>query len=647
MQNGLKEIRLVNDSVPNLVHERGDTLDVWQDRATGIVLPAWLIDPYDRPRNDNGRSGGRKLALSSHYDTNLIDEFIGASDSQLIEMIIRADPNLRQREETYSELDRLADRYRVRPQTIWLPVEIAQLQGQTIPLIATERIPAWVTRIWSTALRSDSFRDSTEVVGFHTAATTNEEGLRIIHGWRARTRVEVWREAVDRFLRLMPAPISGYDLRDVREYEAALRGTFLSIGRVELLESPRKKNEVDWLQRTFDTSRNWVVLVLPWPGLVENVLELLRQRIETARAFPSSLIVVLPPTIEGDTLLDAFRVLLGPSRFPSVIWRYWPDSGPALALGDGAEARILYSPRGSVLAFSGESLAAEWLGILQALPTPRVDPASTKTKYNEPLRQLRVRRETMLNNEEPTLGLGGEPRRVAQVIDDLRGFGENLLTAVVDPQVLMRAPDVLDADTPSSTLNFDRQQPLIEQLPILSQRCDDLCYNLALAPTPPWASWTHLASHELLPSLVAMLTEPSRRSVAGEIHILTSGASNETSSVADLIEKAVLVHGWSIQIGLPNVPTQTRSEVSDSILSSIRGRIPSPRLRFWALSRPAPAHALVIDDLVFIAGGNWLGSILQPQPEATDFGFAIESREFAENLRACFVAAEEVCRYRA
>jgi len=77
------------------------------------------------------------------------------------------------------------------------------------------------------------------------------------------------------------------------------------------------------------------------------------------------------------------------------------------------------------------------------------------------------------------------------------------------------------------------------------------------------------------------------------------------------------------------------------------GTNPLPTFAFWALSRPAPAHALVIDDLVFIAGGNWLGSILQPQPEATDFGFAIESREFAENLRACFVAAEEVCRYRA
>src|ERR1700682_3993885 len=56
IHNDVREISVIDDALPNLVHERGETLDVWQDHATGLVLPAWIVDPHSRPRDDDGGS---------------------------------------------------------------------------------------------------------------------------------------------------------------------------------------------------------------------------------------------------------------------------------------------------------------------------------------------------------------------------------------------------------------------------------------------------------------------------------------------------------------------------------------------------------------------------------------------------------------
>lgn len=637
LHGGRKEIRPLSESIENVEYETGEPLEVWQDLRTMIVLPARMVERY------KSFPGGIELVLSRERASPLMDDFINAPESQLIEMLTRADDNLRLREGTSSELDRLADRYRVNPQTIWLPVEEAELQGRVIRQLATEYIPDWATRIWAAALRLDAPQVTPgDVIEFHAAVTTHEEGERIVNGWRATTLLQAWREAVERFLRLTPAPVSGYDLREVRDHEALLRGVFRSVGQVELLDESPADDGVSWVEPVFDASRSWVALVLPWPWQAKSLLTWLRQRIEAGGKLPSSLIVVQSPPGAGPSLQDNLVDLLGPLHHVSVIIRRWPTSGPALVLGDGAEARALYAPRARPLRFSGASLAEAWRGILQALPSLLDE--KHDAQRDDPLLSLRLSRYRAPGDEGAKIGIGGDACTVTAVIDELHGYGGTLLAAIIDPEQLL--PDSVESDTDTITPGprFDRQRSLIDQLPALSEECDAITYKLSLAPAPPWALWTHLAGYELIPTLVAVLTEPSRRTVEGELHILASGVSNETlwPSIVGLIKKAVLDHGWTIRIGLPMEKGGGRGDAAKNILLSLREQIPSPRLQFWALRRPAPAHALVVGDLAFIAGGDWLHSVLQQQSEANDFGFAMESLELAESLRGCFLGAEEI-----
>lgn len=637
LHGGRKEIRPLNESIENVVYEQGESLDVWQDLRSRIVLPARMVDHY------SSFPGGEELVLSPEQASPLMDDFLKAPQSQLIEMLTRADDSLRLREGTHSELDRLADRYRVNPQTIWLPVEEAELQGRVIHQLATEYLPDWATRIWAAAVRLDAPNITPdEVIEFHAAVTTPEEGDRIVNGWRAAARLQAWREAVERFLRLAPAPVSGYDLREVRDHEASLRGGFHSVGQVELLDEPSADGGVDWVEPVFNASRSWVALVLPWPWQTESLLKWLRRRKEAGGNLPSTLIVVQPLPSASTDLQVNLMDLLGPLHYVSVIIRRWPTSGPALALGDGGEVRALYAPGTWPLRFSGASLADAWRGVLQALPASSDE--KDKARRNDPLRELRSSRYCAPSDGEAKIGIGDDAYTVTAALDELHGYGEALLTAIIDPERLLLASVGSDTDTLTTGPSFDRQRPLIDQLPVLSEECDALVYKLSLSPSPPWVLWAHLAGYELIPTLVAVLTEPSRRSVEGELHILASGVSDETPlpGIVDLIKKAVLDHGWTIRIGLSKEKGWGAGAAPENILLSLREQITSPRLQFWALRRAAPAHALVVGDLAFIAGGNWLHSVLQQQSEANDFGFAIESRELAESLRGCFLDAEEI-----
>jgi hypothetical protein len=652
VQGDVKEIRLLDNAIPTVIHEPGETLDVWQDDATGLLLPAWIVDRHQQqPRRNKGAQDTDAMPLELNSGPLLVEPFLDGPDSQLIEMLLRSDDDLRQRDETFASLDRLTGRYRVRPQTLWLPVLHAEIQGQSIPLIVAENIPAWVARVWSVALRRESLRSTSEAVAFHVAATTGEEGLRVVHGWRALTRVESWRGSVDSFLNQMPPPISGYDLRAVREKQAALSGLLLSASRVEIIERVRSQGEIAWLAPVLDTSRSWILLVLPWAEQVRAALDFIRQRVETGGSVPNKVFLVLTPSVPDEqsaAAKAALQDLLGATRFGEVIRRGWPIDGPAVALGDWPEVRVQYAVRSSVLQFSGASLAADWLGVIQALPArnDERDRLSQEAPASDQLRLLRIRRDTthMRQQEEARLGFGAEARSVGTVLDDLSGFGESLLTAIVDPYLLLRdLSESSEIDPRAPDLSFDRQRPLIQQVPVLTERRDLLCHHLSLSLAGPWAFWTRLSSHELIPIFAAVLTEPSRRSVEGEIHILASGLGNDacSASVLNLFEQAVIGHGWTIRVGLSRYRGREAGPAADRVLHELRSHIPSPRLRFWELQRPAPAHALVLDDLVFVAGGDWLQSVLC-LTDRSDFGFALESRYLAESLRACFVGAKEI-----
>jgi hypothetical protein len=365
---------------------------------------------------------------------------------------------------------------------------------------------------------------------------------------------------------------------------------------------------------------------------------------QNGSSIPSTLIVIVPAGVEHADQLQSLRDIVGATRFANIAVRSWPNSGPALALGDGPDVRLRCTPFSDVVQFAGANVTAEWLSIVQALPAAG-DRLFMVPSADESLGRLYTRRSTLLVNEAATLGLGPEARTVAAAIDELQAFQDRLLTAIVDPELLTRDPGHQAPPEPDSTeRKFDRQRPLGEQLAFLFEERDVLSYHLSLSPPPPWASYTRLAAYELLPVLTAVLSEPSRRSIEGELHILANGVSEATQSpsLVNLVRTAVVDHGWAVHIGIGMAGEQSNHSNVREIVSCFRAAIPSPRLRFRGLPRPAPAHALVIDDLAFVAGGDWLRPTLVPQFGAADFGFAIESREFAESLRACFEGAYEL-----
>jgi hypothetical protein len=642
IKDDVKELRLIDDAIPNLVREAGEALDVWQDQATGVVLPAWLIDKFDQQRFESGlASAAVQIAVSS--GPPLIEDFTNAPDAQLIEMLIRSDVELREREEFYGILDRLVDRFRVRPQTILIPIIEAKFQEYRIPQIVSDDLPGWVARIWSVTLRKQQLQPSDYEAGIYAAAaivTSGAAASQIMDGWRAAARLEAWLSAVHRFLRLVPAPLSGYELREVREHQAALRSLFLSVGRVELVITEASSSDETWFDTAFDESRDWIVLVLPWGGQIDSLIKCVRKRSDGRLSLPNTLVVVVP-TATTTAYEETLNKLMGSGRFSTIIQRPWPALGPSIVLCDTPRVRARYSPGSALMQFAGERLASEWLTVVQALPMRRDDPASKEV--SNLLRGLRIRRATVPDSDSARLGAGPDAPTISSALNELRAFGDILLTAIVDPELVMRE---LAGNVATSVQggHFDKYQSLVQQLPALLERVDVLSHHFSLAPSPPWAVWTRLNAYELAQAMITVLTEPSRRSVEGQISILSRGVGTEalSPSFIDLIEGAVVKHGWTIEIGFAVSRTPPSSDQLASACLSIRARISAPRLRFFALNQPVPAHALVVGDVVFIASVDWLQSVLQQNLDPVNFGFAIESRDLAESFRSCFVGCQQI-----
>ncbi|MBZ5713952.1 hypothetical protein [Nannocystis pusilla] len=623
VQNGVKELRLVSESSPIVVHRAGEAFDVWQDSATGIVLPADLVDHLE--------SGGGGASHELTGLVPLVDSFLQAPDAQLIECLLRCDSQLMERRQSFSLLDRLTDRYRVRPQTICVPGSEAQLQDQVIPQLTADGIPAWVTRVWSVSLRRIAFSRGNEMA-FHLAATTDAEGVRLVSRWRARAHLDAWRDAVDAFLQQLPPPMSGFELRTVREKQAPLAGHLLSVAHVELLEHARADRDMRWIAPVLDRSHDWVVVVVPWEGAITGVHELLDERARADKPVPSNLLLIVPPTVRArlDGLDSELQRVVGPTRFVSVLVREWPHGGPAVVLGDWSEIRLRHAPQTHTLRMTGANLANEFLGILQALPDTHQQGHEHELS-RELLRRLRVRRDTMRSHEEARLGEGPDARPIIVAIDGLRAFTERLVNAVVDPELLMRK-QIEELQTVDSH-KIDRSRPLVEQLPFLGEERDELAYNLSLTPASPWALWTRLGASDLLPTLAAVLTEPNRRPVEGQILILGSRLDEDllTSEITAVIAHAVEVRGWQVTLVCSSGSGSTR-EAAEKARTTLKALVPSPRLRVLLPYQPVPLHALVMDDAVFLCFSDWLAVAACSEASGLHFGLAIESYPLAKRL---------------
>lgn len=635
---GRTEVRLIGEAMATPDPQPGSSLEIWQDDATRVILPASIADQFER---FHGSANAEILAIQP--GPGLIDEFRAAPDAQLIEMLLLSDDKLRQFNEIHTALDRLKNRYRVRPQTLWLPVIKADIFGQSIPLIAAEaeELPRWVSRVWSVALRRHSVGESGDLIAFHGAALSPKDLQDLVEGWRSTARAKAWRASVDDFLDTEPAPRVGYDLRMVREREAnvtAILSTACSIKIAAPAPTAPGHDRVSWLTPILDAARDWAILLLPRPEQVSSLIDLLKRRVESDGKLPSNLIVVVPFAEQkvARAKLETLTKLAGPKRFATIMLSAW-SFAPSVAVADTARVLIRYESAPRVLDLGGDSIGNEWLGIVQSLRLSTIDgDALEKTTL---LRRFRVRKGGV--QEDVRIGTGTEARPLYTLPQELQAFRDTLMSAIVDPQSGLLKFTPSEAP-PASPPKFDPTKSLGSQMPRMRERANELSRQLELRPEAPAVFWSRLGTHDLLPTLTAVLTEPRRRAVAGDIHFLVSSVRIPEAwpSVLSLIDEAVTAHGWTVNIGLG--PEEAAHGEPD--LQSIRKRIASARLRLWRLPQPPAAHAIVIDDVAFVSALDWLSTLLDRPLDSASLGFAIEAAHFADALRAPFKWSEELMR---
>lgn len=599
--------------------DNAEPLDVWQDHATGIVLPAFAADAYSlQPHSPTIR------VLSSHR--RMLRGFLDAGHAELIEMLLRSDERLRLREEEYAMLDRLADRYRLRPQTMWLPLDETELGGQPLVSVVADRLPLWASRLYSAALRrGDSGRATLDEIASIIRQSSAEEAARLLRDWRQDARVDAWRIAVQDVLTSQPRPRSGYDLRHVRDRQAELLGLFMASG-VALLHD-RTTISWDWLDASLDNSPHWGIIVMPWPGLFEAMIAALRLRAQKGRNLPNTLIIVTGEDVGDNDLINDFNI-----GDCSVLWvrRPWPRGRPAVAIGDSTDVMMRFHPNSRPVRLSGVTCASEWLAFLQTLENP-----AAEQQMLDPFRRLQVNQLAADRALAVRLGTHDGARSVKLAVEELRSFQQMLLTAIVDPEAFVPASD---SSPEAGATRFERDATLGEQLPLLFESCTQLSESLRHIPLAPAACFTRFEGHELLNVLVSVLLEWTRQLAEDEIHMIVSQLSlkNISPELTLLLAEAV-GRRCTVHIGVG----QDRSEVSP-VLSELRVRIPSHRLRFWHLGEPAPLHGLVIRDLTILIGGDWLETVLEEVGGPPDFGLGIESQSFAESTRALFAGAKEL-----
>lgn len=631
------EIRPLDDAIPNVSLEAGDPLEVWQDNATGLVLPAYLVDRFDR-RDD--RADAAVYSLSE--GTKLVERFDDAPDAQLIEMLVRGDEELRQREESYGTLDRLVDRFQVRPQLVWLRVIEAQLSSFTVPQIVADTIPPWIIRVWSVALRIDRLRvaaDGDSPGSLH--ALPDREVLAIVEGWRATARVQEWVSAVSRFLGIRPAPTSGYELRGVRDRHAALADYFGSVGKVDVAAEIRTDGSVAWISPVLDAGREWLVVVLARAGEVDALIEMLRQRVARDDRIPNEVQVIVPTDFHKPDQDSKLRAALGVTRTGNVIARGWPAGNASLALCEAGKASIQFLPSAIPVEFEGEKVVGELLAVLQNLPSPL-----TAAKVQPPgdvLRNLRMRRPTTPAADLARLGDGEEAPTIGVVTNSVRGFVGLLLNAIVDPvgvHRLQAAPDV-DPQITASWV-FNPHAAFEEQLPVLSVRLEELSAALMAPLRSPWAFWRRLTSYDLLATIVAALSYPAARPVSGEITIVGGGIGELgfSDALLDLMKTAVMKHGWTVRVGFPSAALRDAGQMER--LKVLREKVPDRRLQIYALRAAPAAPAIVIGDAVFLTNAEWLELTPETRTDVAKFGFSLESQGLAEAIRNAFQRAESV-----
>jgi hypothetical protein len=217
---------------------------------------------------------------------------------------------------------------------------------------------------------------------------------------------------------------------------------------------------------------------MPWLGQIDSLIRCIQKRVEGNLSLPNTLLIVSPvAAIPANS--EMLNRMMGSGRFAKIIQRSWPALVPSITLCEKPRVRVRYSRRSALMKFTSERLAAEWLTVVQTLPMPHGDPTNMEISNH-----LRIRRDISPESDGARLGAGPNALTIGSALNELRAFGDILLTAIVDPQLVMRE---LAGSAPTSIQvgQFDKDLSLLQQLPLLSERVDVLSHYFSLSPTFP------------------------------------------------------------------------------------------------------------------------------------------------------------------
>ena len=393
----------------------------------------------------------------------------------------------------------------------------------------------------------------------------------------------------------------------------------------------------------------WAIVVLPRWLPFPAFLDMLKGRAAASAPLPGKLLVF---TDDHDVKLHegALARVLGSTRFSAIFSRSWPLHGPGVALGDGAGLRLRHGPDAPVIQLRGSEMVNHLLRTLQAREVaphpgdPGQEDSQERNRASGVLRRLQPRQDTVFGRLDARLGSAADAPPVASVRDEVRGYLDLLLRAIVDPAGSRRAAREGETaeKTPLPRAPRDSQTPLSQTLPELAEARDVLVNRLSVAPTAPWCTWSGVPDHQLLSLLMAVVNEPSRRLVAGHLVLMTTAISEhaQRSTLPECLEVAVTKRGWIVTVAWGTTGDEATDRTSLEQAAALRARIRSPHLRLRRFAGAVSAHALVLGDIVFLSAADWLCGVLEPERRPS-FGFAIESLTVAETLRAVVLDASE------
>lgn len=371
-------VRLIEDSLAELIKRNLAALDVrggrivriadavmapahrfrterffWQDQLSGAILSTWVAQRYQ---------GRQPEGVTLSTQTAIVD-FGDLPDGQLIPAIQRIQPELAFDQDREWGLDRVVDRVRIRPLSIWVPVKTIRAGTSITHFIDAPEVPPWLSRSWAATyqqtLAAAGDERSPIVLTSLSVEAADEPGLDY--------QTAAWSQAALNALTVAPRPESRYDLRELRQRTAKAQLCLQSLTTTELITPSPELSHLDEALRRAQSlvvismsvldvavgkrlrgifasqTAGWQFDLCLLVGSVRSEDE--RQRLDSLRPvlkahFPSRLSIIdeaTPPGLQADfVLVDGEEAWIGASE--SLVSRR-----PALHLSGAETVRSLFS----------------------------------------------------------------------------------------------------------------------------------------------------------------------------------------------------------------------------------------------------------------------------------------------------------------